>query len=137
MSKLSVYDFRDTDLMAKVAENGASGVSSKEIAESLGFKEDDGTQSVGMRFAWMKKFGMLEYDAETKLWMLTAGGERVIESHIRAAATRTIEAVPDESMVEVMAHVTSRYRLGDPMIATLLRREFQYGTNPRSSIFRR
>jgi hypothetical protein len=34
-------------------------------------------------------------------------------------------------MVEVMSHVTSRYRLGDPVIASLLRREFLFGTQKR------
>jgi len=34
-------------------------------------------------------------------------------------------------MVEVMAHVAKRYRFGDPIIATMLRREFAYGTRRR------
>jgi hypothetical protein len=35
-----------------------------------------------------------------------------------------------------MAHVTTRYRLGDPLMATMLRREFAYGTSPRSTVWR-
>lgn len=130
----SVYDFKDTDLMVKVAASGA-GISSADLATDLGWDNGDGTRAIGMRFAWMKKYGMLDYDEKNHLWLLTDGGERVIAAHKAAALTQVIEAVPDESMVEVMAHVTSRFRLGDPMMAHLLRREFLYGTSPRSRVW--
>jgi hypothetical protein len=55
----------------------------------------------------------------------------VTEAHLRASTQKTIEAVPDESLISVMAHVTSRFRLGDPMNAQLLRREFLFGTQRR------
>lgn len=134
---VTVYDFRDTELMAKLNEQGASGATAVDIAESLGMSGGDGTRAVGMRMAWMRKYGMVEYDEKHHLWVLSKGGERVMESQMRAAMTKVIEAVPDESMVDVMAHVTSRYRLGDPMVAHLLRREFLYGTSPRSAIWTR
>jgi hypothetical protein len=38
--------------------------------------------------------------------------------------------------VDIMSHVTARYRLGEPMMAQLLRREFAYGTSPRSSVWK-
>jgi DNA-binding IclR family transcriptional regulator len=132
---LSIYDFRDTDLMVKIAEEqGAEGVDAHALADALGMGKS-GVQSVGIRLAWMKRFGMVAYDDKQHLWRLTDGAGRVIESHARAAAIRQIEEVPDESIVEVMSHVTARYRLGDPMVASLLRREFQYGTSPRSRVW--
>ena len=131
---LSVYDFRDTDLMVKLAAEGAEGIDSRLFAEALGMN-GDGARAVGIRFSWMRRFGMVEYDGEKNLWRLSEGGYRVIESHARAAAVKQIEQVPDESMVEIMSHVTARYRLGDPMMATLLRREFQYGTSLRSRVW--
>jgi hypothetical protein len=131
---LSIYDFRDTDLLVKLASLGASGASAHDMADEIGLGED-GYRNVGMRFAWMKRYGMVAYDEDKHLWTVTDGAERVIESHARAAAIKTIEKVPDESMVEIMSHVTSRYRLGDPMIADLLRREFQYGTSRRSAVW--
>jgi hypothetical protein len=133
----SVYDFKDTDLMLKVADQGASGISAADLAADLGWTDRDGTRAIGMRFAWMKKYGMLDYDDKHHLWVISQGGERVIAAQRAAALTSTIEAVPDESMVEVMAHVTSRFRLGDPMVAHLLRREFIYGTSPKSRVWGR
>jgi hypothetical protein len=133
----SVYDFKDTDLMLKVSAQGGGGISAADLATELGWDNHDGTRAIGMRFAWMKKYGMLDYDDKHHLWIISNGGERVLAAQRAAALTSTIEAVPDESMVEVMAHVTSRFRLGDPMVAHLLRREFIYGTSPRSRVWGR
>lgn len=136
-SRVTVFDYKDTDLMAHLANTSAEGMTASDVAEEMGFQDDDGTRAVGMRFAWMRKYGMLKYDEKTKLWTLTNGADRVMTAQKLAAMTEVIEKVPDEQMVEVMAHVTSRYRLGDPMMASLLRREFQYGTNPHSRVWGR
>lgn len=125
----TLYDFRDLDLMLKIrAEGDQEGWTETErLAESMGFER---ARQIGTRLAWMRRYGMLEFDAEKHLWRLSPGGERVTNARLRAAQSRTIEALPDESMVQVMANVTSRYRHGDGMIAQLLRREFLYGTRP-------
>ena len=134
----SVFDFKDTDLMVKVAAQGASGISSGELAAELGWGDNhDGVRAIGMRFAWMKKYGMLKYDDKTHLWVISDGGERVIAAHKAAAMKDVLDPVPDEGMIEVMAHVTSRFRLGDPMMAHLLRREFIYGTSKQSRVWGR
>lgn len=122
----SVYDFRDTDLMMKLKD--LDGASAADLADEVGM--DGYTQAIGVRLGWMKRYGMVEQD-KTGIWLLSPGGTRVIESHLRAAMKQVIEKVPDESMIEVMSHITGRYRLGDPMVAQMLRREFQYGTSPR------
>jgi hypothetical protein len=137
----SVYDFKDTDLMLKLAAAGGSGISAADLAEDLGWTDHDGVRAIGMRFAWMKRYGMLDYDDKHHLWVLSAGGERVMAAQKAAATMPFIEQVPDESMVEVMAHVTSRYRHAqnskDALVAHLLRREFMYGTSPRSTVWGR
>lgn len=122
----TVYDFRDTDLMMKLRD--LDGASAADLADEVGM--DGHTQAIGVRLGWMKRYGMVEQD-KSGIWLLSQGGGRVIEARIRAAMQQVIEKVPDESMVEIMAHITGRYRLGDPMVAAMLRREFQYGTSPR------
>lgn len=127
----SLYDFRDLDLMLKLrAEGDQEGwVETVRLAESMGLG-DDGIK-IASRLNWMRRYGMLEFDREKRLWRLSPGGERVTEAKLRAAQTRTIEALPDEAMIEVVANVTSRWRHGDTMTAALIRREFAYGTYPR------
>lgn len=128
---LTLYDFRDIDLMLKLDEigNDEGWATSQEIAEAIGVGDE--ARFVSTRASWMRRYGMFDFDENTRMWRLSAGGQRVTRAKLRAAASKQIETVPDESLVEVMAHVTSRYRHGDPMTATMLRREFLYGTSNR------
>ena len=124
----TLYDFRDLDLMLKL-RNGGGEVATAEMAEALGFGND--LLPVAQRLSWMRRYGMVEFDQERRLWRLSDGGERVTQARLRAGASRTIEGLPEESMVEVMAAVTQRYFHGSPMLAAMLRREFMFGTKPR------
>lgn len=129
MPSASLYDFRDLDLMLAIAES-EKGVESVELALTMGLGEE-GSRAAAMRLAWMRRYGMVQFDEKERLWSLSRGGERVTNARLRAAAARTIDSIPEESLVDVMAHVTTRYRLGDPLMAQLLRREFLFGTQRR------
>lgn len=130
MSRATVYDFRDLDVMLKIGVEGDQDgwVETAYLAQALGLGDE--ARLIASRLSWMRRFGMLEYDAERKLWRLSQGGERVTQARLRAAQSRTLEALPDEAMVDVMANVTSRYRHGGGMVAQMIRREFVYGTRP-------
>jgi len=135
VAHLTLYDFRDIDLMLKVAQEGDDlGVSAVDLADALGMEDD--VRAVGSRLAWGRRYGFFAYDVEKKLWRLSHAGDRIVASHVRASTISALEKVPDESMVEVMAHVTSRYRHSDPVTATMLRREFLFGTKPNSAAWR-
>ena len=123
----TLYDFRDMDLMFKLAEevNGSRGILATDLAELLGFED---AKAIGMRLAWMRRYGMLAYNENERLWNLSTGGRRVIDSRLKARELKVVDELPDEAMVEVMAHVTSRYHHGKGMIGNLLRREFLFGT---------
>lgn len=119
----TLYDFRDLDLMVKIADGGS--LTSLELAERVGLTE---AQPMAQRLSWMRRFGMVDRDEQTGAWSLARGGQNVVNARLRAAQARAIDAIPDEAMVEVMAHVATRYRFGDAILATMLRREFLYGT---------
>lgn len=129
----SLYDFRDLDLMLKIEERGDDeGWSpTADLASSFGFGDE--LQSLGIRLAWMRQYGMVERRNEKpgSSWRLTQGGVRVVEAKLRAASMRELQALPEEAMIEVMANITARYHQADPMTAHMLRREFAYGTHPR------
>lgn len=129
----SLYDFRDRDIMFRLAEaiNGShAGIPSTELADMLGFDEGD-TRPVAIRMTWMKRYGMVLFDDKARLWSLSPSGRRVVEAHLKAPELKIVEKLPDETMIEVMAQVTSRYMRGEPMLAHMLRREFLYGTRAR------
>jgi len=127
----TLYDFRDLDLMLKIEDEAdAEGwLESAALADSLGFSDD--VRPIGIRLAWMRRYGMVELNEKDRAWRLTQGGLRVIEARLRAAQSSALDKLPDEALVEVMAHVTGRYHHGSPMVAHMLRREFLYGTKPR------
>lgn len=130
----TLYDFRDMEILLRLAREGDNEgwADTHWMAEAVGLGVDNGgPRAMAMRLAWMRKYGMVERDEEKKMWRLSASGVRVTNAHLKAAQERTIKAVPDEALVDVMSHVTSRYMLGDPVIAHLLRREFLFGTKPR------
>ena len=128
----TLYDFRDIDIMWKIAENtNGRGVTTAELADEMGFPAEEGNRPMGIRLAWMRRYGMVAYDADNRLWKLSRSGSRVAEAHLRAPALRVFKELPDEAMVEAMAQVTSRVQRGDTMIANMLRREFLYGTQRR------
>lgn len=128
----TLYDFRDTDIMFKIAEStNGKGVASQAIAELMGFDAEDGARPIGIRLAWMKRYGMVAYDQNEHLWSLTRGGLRVAEAQLKAPELRVVETMPDEKMIEVMALVTSRFQRGETMMGHMLRREFAFGTQKR------
>lgn len=125
----SLYDFRDLDLMLTLEDRADEDgwTPTAELASSLGFGDE--LRAIGIRLGWMRRYGMVEHkDKPDSIWRLTDGGLRVIDARLRAAQTKSIEKLPDEAMVEVMANVTSRFHHGSPMLAHLLRREFMFGT---------
>ena len=128
----TLYDFRDLDIMYKIeqAANGA-GVDVHELAELLGFEAEEGGRNIGIRLAWMRRYGMVAFDEKTRHWALSKSGSRVVSAQLRAPELRVVKEMPDEKMVEVMALVTSRYHRGETMIGNMLRREFLYGTKRR------
>ena len=121
----SIREFRDFDLMLRLKESGP--IPSKELVAELGFDDELGSH-LGRRLGWMRRYGMLDLDPKSKRWSLTEGGSRVIYARKRARLMEELESLPAEELVEVMAAVCARYRLGDPMTAVMLRREFIFGT---------
>ena len=124
----SLYEFRDLDLMHKIAAEGS--IQTVELAQAIGLG-DDHNANVGIRLAWMRRLGMLTRDPKSGLWRLSRGGERIVEARLRAAALDELQALPEEAMVATMASVVSRYRLLDATTAAMLRREFMFGTQRR------
>jgi hypothetical protein len=131
-SHATLYDFRDLDLMLHLHDADEGKLTTHDVADLLGFEAEDGGRAVGIRLAWMRRYGMVAFDDRERTWSLSPSGGRVTEANLRAPELRVIEQMPDEKMIETMALVTSRFQRGEPMIAQMLRREFLYGTKRRN-----
>jgi hypothetical protein len=123
---LTLYDFRDLDLLSQAVEvfDPAGHFTTEDFATAIGFGDD--LRAVGGRLGWMRRYGALARDEEKRLWRFTRGAERIIEAD-QESFSGEVDAVPDAALVGAMAHVMKRYRRGDALTATLMRREFFYG----------
>ena len=128
--KASLHTFRDLDLLLKLQEEADSdgSIETAVLSQAMGLET---AQEITSRLSWMKRYGMLAFDDKARIWRLTPGAERVTKARLRAAHSTALDSMPEEQMVDVMAHVTGRWRHADPMVATMLRREFIFGTGRR------
>jgi hypothetical protein len=130
--RADLLSFRDLDLMLALSDaaDEEGWAETEHLARSLGFGDEK--QALGIRFSWMRRYGILEgHRDKAGTWRLTDGGLRVVEAKLRAGQHRNLEEIPEEALVEAMADITHRYHRGSAMVATMLRREFLYGTAPR------
>lgn len=129
----SLYEFRDLDLLHKLLDEGDNQgwVETAHLARALGLT-DEGVQSVAVRLSWMVRYRILERNPDQSgVWRVAPAGLRIVRARVKAATERDLDQMPAEQMVEVMAHVAGRYFQADPVTATMLRREFMYGTKAR------
>ena len=123
----TLYDFRDLDLMLKIGAEDGGVLTTADFTETLGL---DDRRGVGSRLAWMRRYGMVKRNGQG-VWSLTSAGERVVGARLLSQDKHALESISDEAMIEVMAHVTSRYQHGQAVVAHMLRREFMFGTRRR------
>lgn len=126
----TLFDFRDLDLLYLIEDRAddEGWAETEDLASELRFES---MQPLGIRLSWMRRYGMLDYDEKKKMWRLTDGAGRVMDARLRAAQQKSVQALPDEAMIDVMANITARYNNGNALVATMLRREFMYGTKKR------
>lgn len=120
----SMREFRDLDLMMKLNHEGP--LLARELAKDLG--ADEYGRHLGTRLAWMRRYGILD-KTDKGVWSLTDAGNRVVHAKQRARLLDELGKLPVEELIEVMAAVIARSQKGDPMVGTMLRREFIFGTS--------
>jgi len=139
MGRFDLAHFNDAELLSKlVAEGGADGLTAREFALSLGFKEDDSYGIAARATAMRDLGGVVEYDPERKLWRPSDSGYRLDEANSSSVTLEEIATWPMERMTDVLRQVTARYRAdASAYDAWLMRREFGYGTTVGSAAWGR
>ena len=136
---LTIEHFSDRELINLVIDHAADDgwVNTVDLAEILGLAVNGskGAVSIGLRFSYLKRIGMMEREerlaeGETlKRWRLTQLGEQYGRGHLRAAAQKQLDKLDDQALLEVTTFLTDRYRQIGGGGATLMRREWRYGTS--------
>src|SRR4051794_7410473 len=88
----TLYDFRDLDIMYRLAEDENGGVDTYDLANMLGFDvEESGSRHVGTRMAWMRHYGMVAFNENTRHWSLSRSGRRVVDANLRAPTLKIVD----------------------------------------------
>ena len=86
---------------------------------------------IGIRFGWMRRLTQtVERDTKAQgRWRLTVAGEEVVKARLRRDFTEKLEGVGDFTMLPILEVLTRRYTSVHPGAASLMRRQWQYGTH--------
>lgn len=129
---LTLEDFSDRELLFALEENADSDglVSSAALAEGLGLTSSSSLkhphQNVAVRLSWLKRYGVVHRDDETKRWGLTMVGYRLLHGSLRAAERRALDELDDERLFAAMEALRSSYSRAGGEAATMAARHWRY-----------
>ena len=137
MASLKLEDFSDRELLYALEEHadGDGLCSSQELAEGLGLGKASGlkhpNQNVAIRLSWLKRYGVVYRDEESKRWGLTPVGQRILHSKLKAAERRALEDLDPEKLLVVMKEIGATMLTAGDEAMTMATRDFRYTTAAR------
>jgi hypothetical protein len=134
LSSLALAELSDRELLLLIVdlrdENGV--VTTQQIAEKLDLSTARPKNSVGIRLAWMRRYGVVAYAPEGPGWVLTDVGERVAGGQLKNGQVSTIGGLLPEQGLDAAIELGRMYRRIGVSEAHMLRRGWQYGSGRRS-----
>jgi hypothetical protein len=128
LQSLTNRDFSDIALLHVfddcLDEDGTTD--SAAIASALELETDHPRQNVGIRLAWLARYGVIVQQSETKRWQWTTQGEKAFRATLTRGQERALHNISDEAMLKVMHNVGDRLDRLSPLSRTLLRREWNH-----------
>lgn len=134
---LTLEEFSDRELLFALEENldGDGLVSSADLVEAMGLASSKDlkhpTQNVAIRLSWLKRYGVVMRDPQTKRWGLTAAGFRLMHGSLRAAERRMLDDLDDERLYAVMQMVGANLGRAQDEAATMVARQWRYSLAER------
>jgi hypothetical protein len=113
---LKLEDFADHELLYALEEHAdADGtISSSELADALGLAGlEHPTNNVSSRLAWLKRYGIVYRDEDTKRWGFTPVGMNLMHGRLTAAQTRMLDNLDPDMLLSKWA-ASSLRRIGRP-----------------------
>jgi hypothetical protein len=130
---LKLEEFSDRELLSILLDvsDDDGWATSAEVAEAIrGLDAKHPAQNVGIRFGWLRRFGVVEYDRIEHRWRMTPAGLTVIGRKLSDREEQALGRFGDDALVQVIRHCTSTYRRSHYATANLARREWQWGVSP-------
>lgn len=129
-ASLTLADFDDFELLYALEEAGddEGWASAEEVAQAIGLDHDRPANCVGSRFAWLKRFGLMEStpDRGTMLWRLTTRGRDLHEGKLRAATMNALGGLSEGERAKALDLIARSLPSGSRQGAHLARRAYQH-----------
>lgn len=131
---LKLGDYSDKELLFLVRdhEDDEGWADSLQVAQTIwpryaAENPQGATQSVAIRFAWMKRWGVMErHEKLPRKWRLSDDGRALVEGKLTGGQERQIVGLSDEKLMSLGYSISDRYQQAGDIAATLLRRSFQF-----------
>ena len=132
-ASLSLMEYSDRELLNVVLdhENDEGWVSAPQIVEAIGINHRHALQCVSIRFAWMRRYGVMDRDPKSGLWRLTIEGRQIALGSLTKAQKSAIQGLSKERVMEATRLLTGRYGQVGETASTMMRRAWQNGTGRR------
>lgn len=134
-TSLKLREFSDRDLLFIIDETADydGWARAQYIAERIGLNTKYPERNVSSRLAWMVRFGVIHRHPEQVAWQLTNLGEALRTGKISRRQQDSIDKMDDAQMLLLTRSITRRYEHASSDVATVLRREWTYGTAQRQN----
>jgi hypothetical protein len=90
LTGLTITDFADRDLLYALEESAddSGWASASEVARKIGLSRSKPAQCVGSRFAWLRRFGVMDFKIKNGegFWRLNETGESLLHGKDMAAS---------------------------------------------------
>lgn len=131
MNSLTLEDYADKELLLVVADVAADDpkgwARTPDIAEKLGISGDKANNSVGIRLAWLRRFGVMDHQPP-KRWRLAPFGEVFLNGALPVQDERRLAEMRPEQWLTLTRWLSQRYHEGGAPTGHLMRREWTRGT---------
>jgi hypothetical protein len=131
---LKLEDFADHELLYALEEHAdADGtISSSELADALGLAGlEHPTNNVSSRLAWLKRYGIVYRDEDTKRWGFTPVGMNLMHGRLTAAQTRMLDNLDPDMLLILVQQVGGKLVTSHREAATMAAREWRYNLAAR------
>jgi hypothetical protein len=132
MDNLTLFDYSDRELLHIVLDQQdpqTGYASTAEIAEALGMTGNHPNASVGIRLAWMRRWGAIAKRDGKPHWQVTKIGEDLIAGRLRKPQEAAVDEADPGELLMLTRRMTERYRAAGLTASHLIRREWKRGTS--------
>jgi hypothetical protein len=132
MDSLTLMDYSDRELLFIVLDqqDPRSGyAATRDIAAAVGMTGNHPNASVGVRLAWLRRWGAVHKRDGRSQWAVTEIGQDLIRGKLRKAQEQMMEGVKPEEMLMLTRRLTEAYGRAGVTAAHLMRREWKRGTS--------